>query len=64
MQNLNVEKALVVLKDKDLNVIQSAANIPTVKTTLTSTINVYDILKYKTIVITKAAVENIEEVYA
>ena len=64
MQNLNVEKALVVLKDKDLNVIQSAANIPTVKTTLTSTINVYDILKYKTIVITKAAVEYIEEVYA
>ena len=55
---------MVVLKDKDLNVIQSAANIPTVKTTLTSTINVYDILKYKTIVITKAAVENIEEVYA
>ena len=63
MQNLNVEKALVVLKDKDLNVIQSAANIPTVKTTLTSTINVYDILKYKTVVITKSAVENIEEVY-
>lgn len=64
MQNLNVEKALVILKEKDVNVIQSAKNIPTVKTTLTSTINVYDILKYQTIVITKAAVENIEEVYA
>ena len=64
MQNLNVEKALVILKEKDINIIQSAKNIPMVKTALTSTINVYDILKYQTIVITKAAVENIEEVYA
>ena len=51
------------MKEKDVNVIQSAKNIPNVKTTLTSTINVYDILKYKTVVITKSAVENIEEVY-
>ena len=64
MKNLNVDKALVVMKEKDVNVIQSAKNIPNVKTTLTSTINVYDILKYKTVVITKSAVENIEEVYA
>ena len=63
MKNLNVDKALVVMKEKDVNVIQSAKNIPNVKTTLTSTINVYDILKYKTVVITKSAVENIEEVY-
>ena len=64
MKNLNVDKALVVLNDNDLNVIKSSANIPTVKTALTNTINVYDILKYNTVVITKAAVENIEEVYA
>ncbi len=63
MKNLNVDKALVVMKEKDVNVIQSAKNIPNVKTTLTSAINVYDILKYKTVVITKSAVENIEEVY-
>ena len=46
MKNLNVDNALVVIKDKDINVIKSAANIPTVKTALTNTINVYDILKY------------------
>ena len=64
MKNLNVEKALVVLNDNDQNVIKSAANIPTVKTALTNTINVFDILKYNTVVVTKAAVEIIEEVYA
>ena len=64
MKNLNVEKALVVLNDNDQNVIKSAANIPTVKTALTNTINVFDILKYNTVIVTKAAVENIEEVYA
>lgn len=64
MKNLNVDKALVVIKDKDINVIKSAANIPSVKTALTNTINVYDILKYNTVVVTKDAVERIEEVYA
>ena len=62
--NLNVDKALVVLNDNDANVILSARNIPDVKTALTNTINVYDILKYNTVVATKAAVEKIEEVYA
>lgn len=64
MKNLNVEKALVVINDNDINVVKSAANIPTVKTASTSTINVFDVLKYNTVVATKAAVETIEEVYA
>lgn len=64
LKNLNVEKALVVLGDKDENVMMSARNIPTVRTALTNTINVYDILKYDTVVITKDAVAKIEEVYA
>ncbi|MBP3339528.1 MAG: 50S ribosomal protein L4 [Lachnospiraceae bacterium] len=64
MSNLKVEKALVVLNENDKNVVLSAKNIPTVKTALTNTINVFDILKYDTIVIDKAAVATIEEVYA
>ncbi len=64
MKNLNVEKALVVLNDNDVNVVKSAANIPTIKTASTATINVFDILKYNTVVVTKAAVETIQEVYA
>ncbi len=64
MNNLNVEKALVVLDSNDKNVVMSAKNIPAIKTALTNTINVYDILKYNTVVVTKAAVEQIEEVYA
>ena len=64
LNNLEVAKALVVTKDNDPNVILSARNIPDVKTTLTNTINVYDILKYDTVVITKDAVAAIEEVYA
>ena len=64
MNNLKVQKALVVLNDMDENVIASAKNIPTVKTTQTNEINVYDILKYDTVVVTKAAVATIEEVYA
>ncbi len=63
MNNLNVSKALVVLDQNDKNVILSAANVPTVKTAQTNTINVYDILKYDTVVATKAAVAAIEEVY-
>ena len=64
MSNLKVEKALVVLNENDKNVVLSAKNIPTVKTALTNTINVFDILKYDTIVIEKSAVTTIEEVYA
>lgn len=64
MNNLKVEKALVVLNDMDTNVIASAKNIPTVKTTQTNELNVFDVLKYDTVVVTKAAVATIEEVYA
>ena len=64
LANLKVEKALVVLNENDKNVVLSAKNIPTVKTALTNTINVYDIMKYDTVVIDKAAVATIEEVYA
>ncbi len=64
MDNLNVSKALVVLADNDQNTILSARNLPEVKTSLVNTINVYDILKYNTVVATKAAVASIEEVYA
>ena len=64
LKNLNANKALVVLNEKDDTVIKSANNIPEVQTALTSTINVYDILKHDTVVVTKAAVATIEEVYA
>lgn len=64
MSNLKVDKALVVLADNDRNVVASAKNIPSVKTASTDTINVYDILKYNTLVLTKDAVKNIQEVYA
>ena len=63
LQNLKVDKALVVMDNNDQNVVLSARNIPGVKTALTNTINVYDILKYDTVVTTKAAVAAIEEVY-
>ena len=64
LDNLNVSKALIVLNDNDQNVVLSARNIDGVKTALTNTINVFDILKYNTVVVTKAAVATIEEVYA
>ena len=64
LKNLNLDKALVVLNENDENVVMSAKNIPTVKTTQINTINVYDVLKYNTVVLTKAAAESIEEVYA
>jgi len=64
MDSLNLNKALVVLDQKDENVILSARNLPSVKTALSNAINVYDILKYDTMVITKDAVAQIEEVYA
>ena len=64
LNNLKVNKALVVLNEKNENVILSARNIPNVQTALTNTINVYDILKYNTMIVTKDAVKTIEEVYA
>ena len=64
LENLKVEKALVVIGDKNDNVQLSARNIEGVRTSLTNAINVYDILKYDTLVITKDAVAKIEEVYA
>ena len=64
MDNLKVSKALVVIADNDKNVVMSAKNIPTIKTAFISTINVYDILKGDTLVLTKDAVAKIEEVYA
>ena len=62
LKNLKVEKALVV--GADANAALSARNIPAVKTASVNTINVYDILKYNTVVATKAAVASIEEGYA
>ena len=64
MDNLKVSKALVVLADNDEKVVLSARNIPAVKTAQVNTINVYDILKGDTLVLTKDAVAKIEEVYA
>ena len=64
LNNLNVNKALVVLEDGNTNAEISAKNIPDVKTARTNTINVYDVLKYNTVIATKAAVAAIEEVYA
>ena len=64
LNNLSVAKALVVLEEGNTNAVLSARNIAGVKTAATNTINVYDILKYNTVIATKAAVATIEEVYA
>ena len=64
LNNLNVSKAMVVLADNDANVVLSARNIPNVVTALPNTINVYDVLKYNTVILTKASAAAIEEVYA
>ena len=64
LEALNVSRALVILNENDQNVVKSARNIENVRTALTNTINVYDILKYNTVIVTKAAVATIEEVYA
>ena len=64
LDSLKVEGALVILNENDQNVILSARNLAGVKTALTNTINVYDILKYGNVVVTKDAVKKIEEVYA
>lgn len=64
LNSLKVKKALVVTKENNANVVLSARNIPDVKTALVNTINVYDVMKYNTVVLTKDAVAAIEEVYA
>ena len=64
MNNLKVENALVVLEGENKNVVLSGRNIPSVKVTATNEINTYDVLKYTTLVVTKATVEKLEEVYA
>ena len=64
MNNLKVQKGLVVIAENDANVVMSAKNVADVNTTLVNTINVYDIMKAKTVVLTKDAVAKIEEVYA
>lgn len=64
LANINAGEALVVMDGSNTNVILSARNIPDVKTSAVNTINVYDILKYNTLVLTKEAVAKIEEVYA
>jgi large subunit ribosomal protein L4 len=64
IDNLNVAKAYVVLDENDKNVVMSARNLPNVQTALANTINVYDIMKGGTVILTKDAVKTIEEVYA
>ena len=64
MKNLNIDKALVVLNDHDDNVIMSARNVPKVKTAQTNELNVFDVLKYQTVVLTRDALNTVEEVYA
>ena len=64
LENLKLNKALIVTGDDDKNIVLSARNIPNVKTTAINTINVYDILKYDSFVIAKDLLETIQEVYA
>ena len=64
LTNLKVDKALVVMPQLDQNVVLSARNIENVATATTRTINVYDVMKYSTVILTKDAVASIEEVYA
>jgi len=64
LKAVDVNKALIVLADKDEKVERASANIEGVKTTLVGTLNVYEILKYEKLILTKASVEKIEEVYA
>ena len=64
LENIKCGNALIVMDGSNENVMLSARNIPEVKTASVSTINVYDLLKYNTLVVTKEAVEKIQEVYA
>lgn len=63
LNNLNVKKSLVVIDSNDINVIKSISNIPNVKCTLVGTLNVYEMLKYDNLLLTKASLEKIQEVY-
>lgn len=65
LKNINADrKALIVMDQKDENVVKSAFNIQGVRTALVSTMNVYEILNHYSLVLTKAAAEKIQEVYA
>ena len=64
LTNLNAKKALVVIKENDKNIVLSARNIPDAQTIVADSINVYDIMKAGTVVLTKDSVAKIEEVYA
>ncbi len=64
LNSLDIKKALILLPEVDKMVIKSAANIPFVKTTLVNTLNVYDILKYDKLIVSKDAIAKLEEVYA
>ena len=65
LENVKAQKkALIVMAEKDENVIRSAANIPGVRTALVSTMNVYEILNHTNFIVTKDAINKIEEVYA
>ena len=64
LKAVEADKALIVLPEKNENVERAAANIPNVATTLVGTLNTYDVLKYKKLILTKDSVEKIEEVYA
>ena len=64
LNNLKVEKAIVIIDGEDQNVVMSAKNIPNVITASAESLNVYDIMKYNTVIATKAAVAKVEEVYA
>ena len=64
MNNLKVEKGLVVIAENDANVVMSARNLADIDTALANMINTYDIMKAKTLVLTKDAVAKIEEVFA
>ena len=63
LKAVEADKALIVLSDKDETVERAAANIPGVKTTLVGTLNTYEVLKYKKLILTKDSVAKIEEVY-
>ena len=63
LEAVKAEKALIVLDASNDTVERAARNIPGVKTTLVGTLNVYEILKYKTLILTEASAKKIEEVY-
>ena len=64
LANLKLNNALIVLPENDVNVIRAARNIPGIASTTVGTLNTYEVLKYNAVLITKAAVAKVEEVYA